>query len=102
MRHNIANNRSEPIEVFEGSLVRLHKMLQGDDKLRAKEKAAQTNNPDVCCPVIVIDFKYVTSIQMDYKQGGTVVMDAKTACIVKEPLEEVLDAWCEVKRNLEQ
>ena len=100
MRQNIVE--TEPIAVIEGSLVRLHKMLQGEDKLRAKEKAAQTNNPDVCFPTIVIDFKYVTSIQTDYKQGGTVVMDAKTACIVKEPLEDVLDAWCEVKRNLEQ
>ena len=91
-----------PIEVIEGSLVRLHKMLQGEDRLRAKERARDLGDQDICFPVIVIDFKYVTSIQVDYKQGGTVVMDAKTACIVKEPLEDVLDAWCEVKRNLGQ
>ena len=101
MRQDITDDMA-PIEVIEGSLVRLHKVLQGDDILRAKAKAAQKGDPGICSPSIVIDFKYVTSIQADYKQGGTVVMDAKTACIVKEPLEDVLEAWCEVKRNLEQ
>ena len=41
------------------------------------------------------------AVSVDFKYGGTVVMDAKTACIVIEPLEDVLDAWCEVKRNME-
>ena len=92
-----------PIQIFEGTLVRLHKKLKGDDWRKAKEVVEETGgNSDVLNPTIVIDFAYVTSIQKDYKYGGTVVMDAKTACIVMEPLEEVLDAWCEVKRNLAQ
>lgn len=90
-----------PVEIFEGTLVRLHKKLKGDDWRKAKEVVEETGvNSDVLNPPIVIDFAYVTSIQKDYKDGGTVVMDAKTACIVMEPLEEVLDAWCEVKKNL--
>ena len=101
MRQETADDRGE-IEVIDGSLVRLHKVLQGDDRLRAREKAAQLGDPDLCCPSIIIDFTHVTSIQVDYKHGGTVVMDAKTACIVKESLEDVLDAWCEVRRNLGQ
>lgn len=99
MRKNIATD-NPPIEIFEGTLVRLHKKLKGDDWRKAKEVVEQTGNSDVLNPPIVIDFASVTSIQQDYKDGGTVVMDAKTACIVIEPLDEVLDAWCEVKRNL--
>ncbi len=91
-----------PIEIFEGTLVRLHKKLNGVDSLNAEKVAEKTGDADVLNPPIVIDFATVTSIQKDYKHGGTVVMDAKTACIVMEPLDEVLDAWCEVKRNLEQ
>ena len=101
MRNNVVRE-GPPIEIFEGTLVRLHKKLNGVDSLNAKEVAKKTGDADVLNPPIVIDFATVTSIQKDYKHGGTVVMDAKTACIVMEPLDEVLDAWCEVKRNLEQ
>lgn len=99
MRNNVARE-NPPIEIFEGTLVRLHKKLKGDDWRKAKEVVEETGNQDVLNPPIVIDFATVTSIQQDYKDGGTVVMDAKTACIVIEPLDEVLDAWCEVKRNI--
>jgi len=101
MRNNMARE-NPPIEIFEGTLVRLHKKLNGVDSLNAEKVAEKTGDADVLNPPIVIDFATVTSIQKDYKHGGTVVMDAKTACIVMEPLDEVLDAWCEVKRNLEQ
>jgi hypothetical protein len=101
MRNNVARE-NPPIEIFEGTLVRLHKKLNGVDSLNAEKVAEKTGDADVLNPPIVIDFATVTSIQKDYKHGGTVVMDAKTACIVMEPLDEVLDAWCEVKRNLEQ
>lgn len=96
------NPSIEAIEMYEETLVRLHKKLKGDDFRKAKEVYEETKNPEVLTPPIVIDFATVTSIQQDYKDGGTVVMDAKTACIVIEPLDEVLDAWCEVKRNLAQ
>ena len=99
MRKNVARE-NPPIEIFEGTLVRLHKKLKGDDWRKAKEVVEETGNQDVLNPPIVIDFATVTSIQQDYKDGGTVVMDAKTACIVIEPLDEVLDVWCEVKRNI--
>ena len=99
MRNNVARE-NPPIEIFEGTLVRLHKKLKGDDWRKAKEVVEETGNQDVLNPPIVIDFATVTSIQQDYKDGGTVVMDAKTACIVMEPLAEVLDVWCEVKRNI--
>lgn len=101
MRNNMVKD-NPPIEIFEGTLVRLHKKLKGDDWRKAKEVVEETGSYDVLNPPIVIDFATVTSIQKDYKDGGTVVMDAKTACIVMEPLDEVLDAWCEVKRNLDK
>ena len=101
MRNNVARD-NPPIEIFEGTLVRLHKKLNGVDSLNAEKVAEKTGDSDVLNPPIVIDFATVTSIQKDYKHGGTVVMDAKTACIVMEPLDEVLDAWCEVKRNLDR
>ena len=101
MRNNVARE-NPPIEIFEGTLVRLHKKLNGVDSLNAEKVAEKTGDADVLNPPIVIDFATVTSIQKDYKPGGTVVIDAKPACIVMEPLDEVLDAWCEVKRNLEQ
>ena len=101
MRNNVARE-NPPIEIFEGTLVRLHKKLNGVDSLNAEKVAEKTGDADVLNPPIVIDFATVTSIQKDYKHGGTVVMDAKTACIVMEPLDEVLDAWCEVKRNLDR
>jgi hypothetical protein len=97
----IPNSKNEPIDIYEGTLVRLHKVLKEDDVYRAERIAAKRGDIDGRNPTIVIDFKYVTSIQKDFKYGGTVVMDAKTACIVIEPLEDVLDAWCEVKRNME-
>ena len=101
MRNNVARD-NPPIDIFEGTLVRLHKKLNGVDSLNAEKVAEKTGDSDVLNPPIVIDFATVTSIQKDYKHGGTVVMDAKTACIVMEPLDEVLDAWCEVKRNLDR
>ena len=101
MRNNITRE-NPPIEIFEGTLVRLHKKLNGVDSLNAEKVAEKTGDSDVLNPPIVIDFATVTSIQKDYKHGGTVVMDAKTACIVMEPLDEVLNAWCEVKRNLDR
>ena len=101
MRNNVARENPQ-IEIFEGTLVRLHKKLNGVDSLNAEKVAEKTGDADVLNPPIVIDFATVTSIQKDYKHGGTVVMDAKTACIVMEPLDEVLDAWCEVKRNLDR
>ena len=101
MRNNEARENPQ-IEIFEGTLVRLHKKLNGVDSLNAEKVAEKTGDADVLNPPIVIDFATVTSIQKDYKHGGTVVIDAKTACIVMEPLDEVLDAWCEVKRNLDR
>ena len=95
------SKQNPPIEIFEGTLVRLHKKLNGIDSLNAEKVAEKTGDADVLNPPIVIDFATVTSIQKDYKNGGTVVMDAKTACVVMEPLDEVLDAWCEVKRNID-
>lgn len=89
------------IEIYEGKLVRLHKKLKGEDSFRAEKIAERTGDDNVTNPPIVIDFSTVTSIQRDYKDGGTVVMDSKTACIVSESLDDVLEAWCEVKRNID-
>lgn len=99
MRHNTPRELPE-IEIYAGTLVKLHKKLKEGDMMRAERVVGSTGDTDALNPPIVIDFETVTSIQKDYKDGGTVVMDAKTACIVMEPLEEVLTAWCSVKDYL--
>ena len=88
------------IEIFAGSLVKLHKVLKEEDRLRASHRAEKYGEEANINPTIIIDFESITSIQEDYKNNGTVVMDKKTAVVVIEPLSEVLDAWMEVKDNL--
>ena len=94
------NKKDIPITVYADSLVLLHKKLKKEDRLKAKEIAEELGIEYDKSPAIVVDFISVTSIQKDYRSDGTVIMDAKTACIVEEPLDEVLDAWIEVKNNL--
>lgn len=98
MRKNIQD--IGPIEIFGGSLVKLHKVLKEEDRLRASHKADKYGEEANLNPTIIIDFASITSIQEDYKNNGTVVMDKKTAVVVTEPLSDVLDAWLEVKDNL--
>jgi hypothetical protein len=88
------------IEIFGDSLVKLHKVLKEEDRLRASHKADKYGEEANLNPTIIIDFATITSIQEDYKNNGTVVMDKKTAVVVIEPLSDVLDAWMEVKDNL--
>lgn len=88
------------IEIFSDSLVKLHKVLKEEDRLRASHKADKYGEEANLNPTIIIDFASITSIQEDYKNNGTIVMDKKTAVVVTEPLSDVLDAWIEVKENL--
>lgn len=88
------------IEIFADSLVKLHKILKEEDRLRATHKAEKYGEEANTNPTIIIDFEMVTSIQEDYKNNGTVIMDRRNAVVVVEPLSEVLDAWIEVKSNL--
>lgn len=90
----------EQIEIVADSLVKLHKVLKEEDRLRASHKADKYGEAANLNPTIIIDFATITSIQEDYKNNGTVVMDKKTAVVVTEPLADVLDAWIEVKDNL--
>lgn len=100
-------NANEPvhddseIEVM-GTLVRLHKQLKPRDIERVELNACKKGIEMNTNPTIIIDFISVTSIQEDFKDGGTIIIDAKTACIVVEPMEEVLAAWRKVKEYLEQ
>lgn len=98
MRKNIHD--IGPIEIFGDSLVKLHKVLKEEDRLRASQKAGKYGEEANLNPTIIIDFASISSIQEDYKNNGTVVMDKKTAVVVTEPLSDVLDAWLEVKDNL--
>lgn len=88
------------IEIFADSLVKLHKVLKEEDRLRANHRAEKYGEEANINPTIIIDFASITSIQEDYRNNGTVVMDKKTAVVVIEPLSDVLDAWIEVKSNL--
>ena len=88
------------IEIFADSLVKLHKVLKEEDRLQANHRAEKYGEEANINPTIIIDFASITSIQEDYRNNGTVVMDKKTAVVVIEPLSDVLDAWIEVKSNL--
>ena len=92
----------QPIEILGTSIVMLHKVLKEEDRLRAMHKQDRYGEPVNTVPCIAIDFTTVTSIQEDYKHNGTVIMDKKTAVIVKEPFEDVLDAWIEVQGRMQK
>lgn len=94
------NHTKGEIKIYADTLVRLHKKLKKDDILKGKEIAEHRRVEFNETPPIIIDFETVTSVQEDYRDGGTVIMDAKTACMVAEPLEDVLEAWIKVKSNL--
>ena len=96
-----ARNRQEPIRILGRSIVILHKVLKEEDKFRAmrnQEKYGEAANVE---PAMAIDLKTVTCIQEDYKYGGTVIIDKKTAVIVKEKFADVLDVWVEVQNRME-
>ena len=90
----------EPIHIFGGSLVRLHKILKEEDIFRVQKRAYETGVVANTTPIVIIDFSQILCIQEDYKTHGTIVMDKKSAVNVVEPLDEVLQAWAEVKDNL--
>lgn len=92
----------KPIEILGVSIVMLHKVLKEEDWLRAMRKQNKYGEPANTEPCIAIDFTTVTSIQEDYKHNGTVIMDKKTAVIVKEPFEDVLDVWIEVQNRMQK
>ena len=100
MKRNNGNEYQE-IEV-KGTLVRLHKRLNQKDLDKCEVSARRNGMKMITSPTIIIDFLSVTSIQEDFRDGGTIIMDAKTACLVREPLEDVLEAWCKVKEYLGQ
>lgn len=94
-------NRQEPIRILGHSIVLLHKVLKEEDKFRAmrnQEKYGEAANVE---PAMAIDLTTVTCIQEDYKYGGTVIIDKKTAVIVKEKFADVLDVWVEVQNRME-
>ena len=92
----------QPIEILGTSIVMLHKVLKEEDWLKAMRKRDKYGEPVNTEPCIAIDFTTVTSIQEDYKHNGTVIMDKKTAVIVKEPFEDVLDVWIEVQNQMQK
>ena len=90
------------ISILGISIVMLHKVLKEEDRLRAMHKQDRYGEPVNTEPCIAIDFSTVTSIQEDYKNNGTVIIDKKTAVVVKEPFEDVLDAWIEVQDRMKK
>jgi len=97
-----SNIERKPIEILGTSIVMLHKVLKEEDRLRAMHKQDRYGEPVNTVPCIAIDFSTVTSIQEDYKNNGTVIIDKKTAVVVKEPFEDVLDAWIEVQDRMQK
>lgn len=97
-----SDTEQNPIEMLGTSIVMLHKVLKEEDWLKAMRKRDKYGEPVNTEPCIAIDFTTVTSIQEDCKHNRTVIMDKKTAVIVKEPFEDVLDVWIEVQSQLRQ
>ena len=91
----------KPIEILGTSIVMLHKVLKEEDWLKAMRKRDKYGEPVNTEPCIAIDFTTVTSIQEDYKHNGTVIMDKKTAVIVKEPFADVLDVWIDIQNQMQ-
>ena len=87
-----------PIKVLGRSIAILHKVLREEDKF----KAMRSGRNGASEPTMAIDLTSVTCIQEDYKLGGTVVIDKKTAVIVKERFDEVLAVWAEVQGKEER
>ena len=92
----------EPIEILGTSIVMLHKVLKEEDRLRAMHKQDRYGEPVNTVPCIAIDFSTVTSIQEDYKNNGTVIIDKKTAVVVREAFKDVLDVWIEVQNRMQK
>lgn len=98
-----ADGKDQPtIEILGTSIVMLHKVLKEEDWLKAMRKRDKYGEPVNTEPCIAIDFTTVSSIQEDYKHNGTVIIDKKTAVVVKEPFAEVLEAWIEVQNGVQK
>ena len=95
-----ADKKSGPIQILGRSIVVLHKILKEEYLLKAMRKRDHYGEPVNMVPPIAIDFTTITSIQEDYKNNGTVVIDKKTAVVVKEPFEDVLDVWVEIQNRM--
>ena len=99
-RRSMKRMEREEIEIIGDSLVRLHKVLSESDQLKAQNVQHRHGKNGKITPILFIDFANVTSVQEDFMRGGTIIMESKQAVIVSEPIEDVVDAWLEVKANL--
>ena len=90
-----------PLEILGRSIVLLHKVLKEEDKFKAKMKQSKYGEPANTEPAIAIDLTTVTCIQEDYKYGGTVIIDQRTAVVVKEQFDDVLEVWVEAQNRME-
>ena len=96
------NNGREfkPIKVLGGSIVVLGKTLSETDQCKvmmrrdARGESMREETP------IAIDFTTVTSVQEDFKTGGTIILDRRTAVAVREPFVEVLNIWVDVHNRM--
>ena len=90
----------KPIKVLGGSIVVLRKTLSETDQCKvmmrrdARGESMREETP------IAIDFTTVTSVQEDFKTGGTIILDRRTAVAVREPFVEVLNIWVDVHNRM--
>jgi len=96
-----AGKNHEPIRIIGRSIAVLHKILKEGDLLKAMRKRDIYGEPVKMEPSIAIDFTTVTSIQEDYKNGGTIIMDWKMAVVVKEKFADVLEVWTDVYSRMD-
>ena len=93
-------DEKKAIELYGGCIVKLHKQLKEEDKVRSKIKAERRGEKPNTSPIVAIDLSTVVSVQEDYRTGGTLLTDKKAAIAVIEPFEDVFEVWVEYKNSL--
>ena len=94
------SRESKPIKVLGRSIVVLRKTLNETDRCKAMMRSnARGENACEDTP-IAIDFTTVTSVQEDFKTGGTIILDRRTAVAVREPYADVLGIWVDTHNRM--
>ena len=90
----------KPIRVLGRSIVVLRKTLSEADQCKAMMRRNARGESVREETPIAIDFTTVTSVQEDFKTGGTIILDRRTAVAVREPFAEVLNIWVDVHNRM--
>lgn len=90
------------IDLYSGCIVKLHKQLKEEDKVRSQLKAEKRGEKPNTSPIVAIDLSNVVSVQEDYRTGGTLLTDKKAAIAVIEPFDDVFEVWVYYKKSMQK